>query len=397
MMNRDTLVNIGAVVAIALGLVWLASVTEWVDQDVNTPAQGEALTNPYYAAEALLRQLGAKVVVRKSLDELPPAQARLLLLSPNFALLPQRAERMWRWVEQGGGQLVLSGNMLARPGVDGELPIFESDAPSRPLPQPAANHPQPGVTGTCRPLSEPAETAYAPGRPLRICAAQSYVLTTERPVLWRLDNAAHLAEAMRVRHGAGTITAIAPRNAFENTYLLLSDNALLLAAALQLHAGDEVWLVSEESRPSLPVWLWHNAWIAGLLGLLALAAALWRQAVRFGPRVAIPPLARRSMREQVAGTAEFLRRHGVAALHRAQARALDQAAARRLRGYAALDTAARAEAIARHIGFHPHALAKAMARQIPRGPQDWAQALQLMEAARRRLLAGSQATPPPPL
>jgi hypothetical protein len=119
--------------------------------------------------------------------------------------------------------------------------------------------------------------------------------------------------------------------------------------------------------------------------LTALAAVLWRGAVRFGPLRAVPSRGRRSIAEQVRGLGAYLHRHGRDALLLAQQRALDEAAARRLPGYARLKTADRAQAIARVTGLPAEALSVSMAMKAC-GRKALPHHLQLLESARRRLL-----------
>jgi hypothetical protein len=135
--------------------------------------------------------------------------------------------------------------------------------------------------------------------------------------------------------------------------------------------------------------VWHEGWIAVLLVAGAIAAGLWRSAVRFGP-VALPRHAeRRSMAEQVSGTARFLRRWGVRALHEAQLRALHETASRHVAGYAQADERTRIAKLAERTGLAASQLADAM-----RGGNDsrkGAAQLQVMETARRRIEDGRYA------
>ena len=59
-----------------------------------------------------------------------------MLASQDWALLPNRARNLWRWVEQGG-QLVLSGAMLYQTAIEAKSPITESDKAYAPAPAPA--------------------------------------------------------------------------------------------------------------------------------------------------------------------------------------------------------------------------------------------------------------------
>jgi hypothetical protein len=155
----------------------------------------------------------------------------------------------------------------------------------------------------------------------------------------------------------------------------------------------EVWFVADEIRPSFLHWLWTHAWQAVALSTLALTAALWRAAARFGPRVADAGVGRRSVAEQVHGTAQFLRKSGGDALHQAQARALEEMAARYIPLYRTMDAAARAHAICQRTSLDSTALARAMSPTLRRTPADLQAALQLLEAARRAVQAAGMQAP----
>jgi hypothetical protein len=198
------------------------------------------------------------------------------------------------------------------------------------------------------------------------------------------------SELLRVGFGKGSVTVLGPWAGFVNRNVLEGDNAEAIATALQIKGGAVIWFVTEESREPLLKWLWHQAWIAIVLGLLALGAALWRGGVRFGPREVVAELHRRSMAEQVRGTAQFLNRHAFNALHRAQCRALDDAAAVHLRRYVGLNSLERANAIAHATGLPADSLHQARTAVRPIG--DGSRQLELLETARRRLLAASQPT-----
>src|SRR6185503_10625564 len=105
---------------------------------------------------------------------------------------------------------------------------------------------------------------------------------------------------------------------------------------------------------------------------------LWRGGVRFGPLAAPAPTARRSLAEQIRGTGRFALHHGGSeALHAASVRALDEAARRRVAGYAALPAKARTDA---------DALAAAVYNPRARRPHDVRNTIALLETARRRLI-----------
>jgi len=215
-----------------------------------------------------------------------------------------------------------------------------------------------------------------------------------QPPLWSLESTRGV-ESLRVAQGRGSVTIVGGWFGFTNTQLLRGDNALVAAAALQAAPGAVWWFITDESRESFLPWLWHQGWIALVLGLVALVAALWRAAVRFGPLAAVPGLQRRSMAEQVRGTAEFLQRHGGDALHAAQVRALRDVAARRLQRQSQRSPTERDAAIAAATGIAPAVLRRALEHRA-RNPAVLAADLELLETARRRLDAAAPVLPSSP-
>ena len=187
--------------------------------------------------------------------------------------------------------------------------------------------------------------------------------------------------------GRGTVTVLnTGAHVFRGRMPFACDLSLLLAASVQAERGATVWIHLDETREALTPWLWHSGWIAVVLGLLTLAAALWRAAVRFGPRLPPPPRLRRSISEQVRGMGAYLHRHGRDALLAAQHRALDEAATRTVRGYARLPLADRVHAIATATGVARDDLYTAMSSRFCTRAE-LPQRLHLLETARRLLLS----------
>jgi hypothetical protein len=205
-------------------------------------------------------------------------------------------------------------------------------------------------------------------------------------VLWSL-NGSNGAEFLRVSVGRGAVTARSGYALFDNQEILRADHALATVAALRLKAGDEVWFVNAETRPPLLTVIWNSGAPAVLLGALALGLALWRGAVRFGPRAPNAALARRSVAEQIRGTAHFIWQRNGGALLRAQLRALDEAARGRVHQHERLDRRSRAEAIAKITALDADALARAMDPAIQRRRGELPHTLALLESARRRLVS----------
>jgi hypothetical protein len=375
-------VRIALAALVAAAVIWFMNATEWVEVDVPIPPRGEAARDDLYAARKLLARFGMQVASPTGLDSLPPPGARLLLTSTHWALFRTREQQLQDWVRRGG-QLVLPIYVISRPEFDW-VPIEtrerkrerESDERQSPRQQSKRLVDERG----CRKVSDGQAT-------LDVCGWPSFEeMTPSKGTTpsWQLQGEAGI-EALRVPFGSGSVTVVAPHSAFGNAQLLRGDNALLFASAVQAQRGAPVWVVSEESREKLIPWTWRQGWIAVLLAAAAIAAGLWRSAVRFGP-LALPRLAeRRSMAEQVAGTAQFLRRHGPNALLEAQKRALHETAAAQIAGYHQAGDAERIAKLAARTGLPQAQLADAM--QPVFDGRKVAARLQLIETARRALTA----------
>jgi hypothetical protein len=176
----------------------------------------------------------------------------------------------------------------------------------------------------------------------------------------------------------------------DNRALLQGDNALIAVAVLQAVPGRAVWIVRDESREPLIGWLWHEARTPFLLALAAILLALWRLAVRFGPREAVPPQARRSMGEQVRGTGEFIAATDPRALHAATRKAFEDVARTRVEAWSGREDADRIAALAASIAPTHTLDAAALQASMNVGdgatPTQILTAIAVLEQARRALL-----------
>ena len=425
-LSGDILLRSGLAVLIVAAGVWVALNTEWVDVDVPNQLTDAERRDPDLRLKQILRRLGAQVVTPQNLDRMPPPGATLVLGTWQWNLFPERAGAMQRWVESGG-DLVLPNWGSRRDGLEW-VPLTRvvrrgpaASAPSATAAphdsadsgaddddddhddSPAREHMRPPAPSTlapplphsrCSALVEPAAVvpAFDAQRRYQTCMDPNAPLRAGAPLQWALAGASGIVIA-RVPLGRGSVTASGAAMPWDNTAILDRDNALIAAAMLRAHRGREIWIVTTEARAPLLSFLWERGAPAVLLGACALALALWRGAVRFGPPAAAAPLARRSVTEQIRGTAAFIAHHGGAALHTAQLRALADAARPRIRGYDAMIVSERAQAVALLAGLDAHALARVMGSTLnaplSRHP---AGALALLETARRRLL---DATRPP--
>jgi hypothetical protein len=193
-------------------------------------------------------------------------------------------------------------------------------------------------------------------------------------------------QALRISIGQGSVTVV---NGYPFTHgqLLKGTHASLFVAATQLHSGDHVHFFTDQDHASLLALTWRFGAPVVVLLLGALVLALWRAAPRFGPTMASPESARRSLAEQIRGTGQFLLRVGDGpALHAATVRALLAAATRRISAFSSLSSVERIKRLAHATGFPADALAAALNHTGARRGHELHSAIALLEAARREIL-----------
>jgi hypothetical protein len=424
--STEVTVNLLALAAIAALGAWLLFATEWVDVWRPTRPRNEAARDSHYAIKQIAARLGAKVTSPDNLDRLPPPGATLVLESNEWDFLPGRSEQLREWVEVHGGHLVLPSFSTTGVTIDW-LPLREkkrakgadlscpapgagndehddqddddaddnknNDAkpapPPRPrLPDPRLVGPQDGPRDTCPTLAERVggDVEADPRQQLRLCQGDWLTNLEAMPAAaeaWALVGRRG-APVLRATLGNGRVTAMGAWRFLDNDSVFKGDHAQAAVAMLDLRPGDDLWFVIDEKRDALLTWLWHRAGPAVCMALLAIAFALWRGARRFGPLLPQAPLARRSVAEQIRGTAAFVLRGGGAALLAAARRALDDAARQRIAGYDRMTMGQRVEALRQPTGLPADVLARALDPQLPH-KRALADKLAVIEQTRRRL------------
>jgi hypothetical protein len=382
---KRALVWVGSIaVTVAFG-VWVANNTHWADVTLPTPLKGEALRNPFYAAQHLADRLGAQTSWRREMT-LPPPQGVLVLSAWNWGVAVKRRQQVEQWV-QSGGRLVVDSTL-----VGGEDAFEEWSGIAHDYHEPDDSTAQ-GEYKRCRSLREQRPAAPTQAAVYLVCDLVFYTnLSTERDAIWSLgdDSGTH---ALRVAIGSGSVTVI-NASPFRYRDLFEGDHGALFVTATGLRRGDSIVFLSEDDYPSIVALTWiYGAPVVVFAGL-AIALVLWRGAVRFGPLAAAPQAARRSLAEQIRGTGTFLLRHGGAeSLHAAVVRALDEAAETRARGYVRATAQERAATLARLTGFDAGALTAAIHHPNMRRSHELRRTIALLEAARRLIITERRRSP----
>ena len=376
--GRAALVTLVVVVLATLGY-WISTKTYWGDIEVPMPPRGEARTNPTYAAQRFVEALGARATRDRTLV-IPPPSSVIVLSSWNWDLSSARRDALERWVESGG-RLVLDGSVRWNDefetwsGIGYEY--HESDDDTKADTSREA----------CRRYQERGPNESAAVDQVRwLCDFDDdFFVTTRRRAEWTLSEARAGVQVARVRVERGEVTYV-NADPFRQREIFNGDHGWLLAKAANLRKGDDVHFLSEADYPSLLTLAWQRGTPVIVFAAVLLLVLLWRGAIRLGPLAAPPVPARRSLAEQIRGTGSFVLQHdGGDSLHAACVRALDEAARRRVAGYADLGANRRAEALAQLTNLDPGALAAAIYHPRMRRRDELGNTIALLETARRRL------------
>ena len=388
--------------ALAAAGWWLFQNLEQVERERHRPMRGAALSDTYYGLKNVSASLGVPLTVVPQLDPPPDTHITLVLDTPFWDLFPNKVQALKAWVERGGHLVVLhegEGEKQYKEWLpqEKELEHPEDEVSEEEASEDAVAKVVEEVRAKtlrnkrdCQSAQESGPQAPWLGQVIEMSLCNAGHSRTLQPggqrVLWQLEQGGVIV-ALRVQQGHGSVTRVNSYvGPFHTPRLVQPEQVRALAGVLQWQNGRPVWLVSGEApSENLVQWLWHRL-SAGLIFLtLALALWTWRRGMRFGPLMALPPAARRSMAEQIRGSAAFLLRHRSPALHGAALKALEDQVQSSLPASRRMDAAARWALVAERAHVDAAALQRAVQLPPQASPSEQASALLLLESVRRRL------------
>ncbi|HWA38896.1 MAG TPA: DUF4350 domain-containing protein [Burkholderiales bacterium] len=242
--------------------------------------RGEALRNPFLAAERLIQRMGGTTrhaTTPADLSEAGPHDT-VVLAAPRHALGPADRERLLAWTG-AGGHLVVEAAQRRMPD-----PLLDALGVARVAPPPKAPRPLLVDVG-----------GGAVRADMGCCTRLSAQGTEGAPLV-------------RFALGAGRVTVVADLGFARNASIGEHEHAELAWRLVQRPGGGAgaVLVFDDPSGLSLVAWLAQNAWpaLAGC-GLL-LALGLWHAAPRFGPVAPDPEPARRRLLDHLRASGRFL-------------------------------------------------------------------------------------------
>jgi hypothetical protein len=398
--NANLARSLGALALVAALATWVAFKLHWETITVPTPAKGGALTNPYYALEHFVANLGIHPQEISTVRGLQP-EAVLVLEEWGDELTHPPVGALESWVEAGGRLVISSALLESYPALRAWSGIKRARAtrapadgkPASPAPaqgKPAASPPVPPATtgsGADCPLMTVRADGAPTGQSFRVCdVGPTLAFDGQRAPAWSLEDNRGM-HVIRTGVGFGEITVLEPPDVLSNAMLKRADHAEMFAAAAGLRHDDTLLIFHPATAVPLPVLLWRLIAPAILFLLAALVALAWRHAPPFGPPLPLPSPLRRSLAEQIRANARFAwRTHSLGGLRTSARRSLDEAAARHIAGYGSLDASERAERLAELTGLDPTAIRAARDEGAARRLNEERAAITLMEVCRRILL-----------
>jgi hypothetical protein len=385
--------GLGALVLLAAFAAYIAFNVHWETITVPTLAKGEALRNPYYALERFAADLGIHTREISTVRGLAP-ETVLVFEEPGDELTHPPVAALENWVESGGRLVISSALLDSYPALKAWSGIKRARAAPQPHAPPAAPAPaapapahSAAQSGSDCPLMAVRADGTPTGQSFRVCdVGPTLAFDGDRAPAWSLsdDRGMHV---IRTGVGLGEVTVLEPPGVLSNAMLKRADHAEMFAAAAGLRHDDTLLIFHPATAEPLPALLWRLAAPGILFLLAALLAVAWRHAPRFGPPLPLPTPVRRSLAEQIRANARFAwRTHSLAGLRSSARRSLDEAAARHIAGYGALDASQRAQRLAAFTGLDAAAIGAARAELAPRRLNEERAAITLMEVCRRMLL-----------
>jgi len=287
---------------LALGYWFINHEFEFRYEEVDKGYQGEALTNPFLAAEFYLRSMGQKT---KKLKLFPITDSQLVsgdtLMIPGkrIAYDKRRSEFILDWVNRGG-HLIITGEVIK--GNDYQREDYILNA-----------------TGLQIEWQVAEDESLEEDEPVNLDVEDeedfwqvdfvnyqvvSFTSDFDKEVIWQVTNNSKL-HAIQIKVGAGRVTLLSDTKMFRNQFIDDYDHAAFLFTLsndqAQLYEDSVFYYSVYDNQTNLLSWLWQNAYALMVSLFIFLFMVLWKIVPRFGPLVRVQkPVSRRFLDHLVA-------------------------------------------------------------------------------------------------
>lgn len=300
---QNIAISLFAVMLVVIGSLWFLQNYELKEIDDYSGYKGEARSNDLFAARLFLKRMGIPASREDGLPTLPDTDTVIVLDTQRFTFSESKTQRLLDWVSQGGHLLTRARvDINTADEVDENKPETEDrDKLQRVLGIKIGGHVM--VDEEDLPIQVKLDNApTALGLNLDFF---NELLPEEPAKQQQHDGKSWLIQQS---HGKGLITVASTLEFIENHQLDKADHATLFWYLLRSHNPDfkQVWLVNQDTMPSLSTLLAQHAW-AVLLSVAALLAFIfWALMPRFGALIPEPALERRRILEHIKASGQFL-------------------------------------------------------------------------------------------
>ncbi len=290
---------------------WAYSQLEYRIEKKDKGYQGEAITNPYLAAEFFLRRMGQAAVKIKLFDTKPLQLSQsdtLMVPSVRLAFDKRRSEYVLDWVKTGG-HLIITGQVLAESGSTRGDYILDKLG--------LGIQRQVLKEGSSQ-ADTPVSVAIADEDDFWLLDFDDYLSIHKKDifdseVVWEIidDDRMH---ALQIKIGKGRLTLLSDLRLFRNDYIERYDHAAFLFSLtndqfMAENTGTFYYSLFDD-QASLLKWLWSNAWPFMVSLLFLILVVLWMLIPRFGPLINLNKPVRRQFLEHLTASGNYHWRQG---------------------------------------------------------------------------------------
>jgi len=300
---------IAALILFCLGgmTLWFLNNFELREEDIPTGYEGEAKTNPLFAARLFLKGMGInahKIDMLELKQKLPPKTATLIIATKRGNMDENKSRRLLGWVREGGHLMV---HALEPDYYDPEEDDERPPVPTDPLLDLLNIWPEYNYEAEWDDdLEAYVTTRENKEKNINIDFAFNNILMGNK----KNDLTVKSIYGSYVIHrklGKGAVTVTSSMDLINNYQIGENDHAETFWDMVhwQNNPGDEVYLLHNDDMPPLWKLLWqHTRTMIVALGLLLL---LWlmKGFFRFGPLLPQPAARRRSLLEHIEASGRF--------------------------------------------------------------------------------------------
>lgn len=282
------------IITIAAGIYWYINL-EFTYEEIDRGYQGEAITNPFLAADYFLRRMGQKTEKVKLFTEKRfqlEAEDTLFVPGKRIAYNQRRSDYLLDWVKQGG-HLIITAKAFKED--DYQARDFILDAVGLQLAWQINE-------GDSLEEDDPVSLDIEDEEDFWQIDFVDYQVVTYMPefdqeIIWSVSNGNKL-HAVQIKLGDGRLTLLSDTKMFRNDYIDEYDHAAFLYALSNDQAQDSAsgvfYYSLFEDQDSLLAWLWNHANPLMISILIMFVVFLWKIVPRFGPLINVhQPVSRR--------------------------------------------------------------------------------------------------------